>query len=315
MAITLEEQFESRQNTANSTGYDAVRVFHSTDAQGDPDYAIANLPDGIGAAHPELALCYLKTVDATGTGGFDPDTGDEVIKVTYNYGPPERRPSNQNDEIWEYDMNSQTTHINRVKNDGGGTPLQWIYDADNLNGTQGLLSAIEPDENGNIIGVDAYRPFGALRVTKYYNATTVDKTFRQTIYDLQGKTNDAAWPPSPDNDWAANEVLFLGANIRYNLTDNEAVVTYNFLFGPTNPAETFEVWANDFYLTAETVTVNVAARKPFEYIWALMETHEVPDSQSGVVSDSEIQTWPRRIGVARIYEEGDFSTLGLVGPS
>jgi len=312
MAITLEERITSRATTVNIDGVGMKEIYHVKDGGNDP-YSILGDLSAIGSAHPTVAFSTLESI-----GVKRVEAGSDLLEVTYNYTPPSKGDgANANDEIWEWDLTSRTAHIDSVENietapPGTFEPNQLTYDADNETTAKAdrKLNLIGVDGD-NVKGVDVYRPTGSLRVTKTYSPITAfDSADRAVIAAARNTTNDDTFV-----DWTAGEVLFLGARIRYSTVNNNAQVTYNFLFGASQTDVKFDVWKlTDPVVDASTAEVTLATVLPFEYIWGDPVKKKVPvslgDPDLGFKWEKHFQT----INQATVYQPSDFDLLGLVGP-
>jgi len=306
MATTLKTELlgKSGDLTKNEDGYSET-LYYRVEGTNDPRQVMSDLNAlgfAIKSTHPVYGTqSIVKEVLAK----QDPEAPEYAL-LEVNYGPPDTDSNNgdfnDNNERWEFDLVAKQTKILSVES-AAVDPTKTY--ARQWNG-QGQIAAGEVDtaigRNGNRVeGTSVYRPFGAMRCTKKYeDKAEVDAGVRNTIYQLQGKTNKAAFIGH-----AQKTVLFLGANVRYP-GDTTAEVGYNFLFGFPQ-----DVTVDVFYPGGGGAILTPAALGqvfPFETVAFTM-------GERTSVSDINVKvTAPERAGVYTTYLEGDFGPLGLVGP-
>jgi hypothetical protein len=234
--------------------------------------------------------------------------------VTYEYARSDRG-GNQgggtstpdaNGELWTFNLVSQTTSINAVKTKNG-VAQQVTYDGSALLGETGRYSAINFDDD-SVTGVDVYRPAETVSVTKVYDSISqVNQSYRETLRSLQNTVNDSTWPNN--SEFGPGELLFLGADISYNLDEDTATINYSFQAGNPQPEQKYTVWKSGDITDTETVEVTVAKLYPFQIIWAPIERRK--KEPLGEKSKSVYNT--KSINVADVYEYGDFTQLKISG--
>lgn len=298
---TFKELFNSRLVGITKDGITTKEVYHITD-ESDP-YSVTGLPV-IGSAHPTLLLSFLKTTN------IKPVEADSTLLLTLTYGPSDSNNPNQNEngEVWEWDMQAQTTHINAVRE----ASLQKTWD--NKGNVNAEVTTVIGADGSTSRGVDVFRPTGALRVTKEYDKATVcDLAFRQTRYDMQNTVNDGVW-----FDWVEREVLFLGSRIRISEVDESASVAYNFLFGRKKTApNNYTIFKQDPDAQAlpgsAYQTVDIGDVYPFQEIWTEFGEIKVPISVDPLGERVKLKGM-LSVNKATVYEQSDFTALGLGGP-
>ena len=173
---------------------------------------------------------------------------------------------------------------------GGGT--QHITQSLATVGSYSTPSGIAPDYKGaigvtkdNVAGVDIKVPLYQFQETHYLDDADVTNAYKGTLFSLTGKVNNATF-----KGFAAGECLFLGATgTKRNSEDWE--ITYRFAASP-----------NRSNITIGGITgIN---KKGWEYLWVRYE--DVKDETAG-----RIVKQPQSAYVEKVYEEGDFSALGI----
>jgi len=169
---------------------------------------------------------------------------------------------------------------------------------------------------GEPVGVDVYRPYGAITVNKLYDIGEINQAYRDKLYKAQNTLNDAAWL---NGEFGEKEVLFLGSSINYDYAAQLASIDYSFLFGkkrdkvqillrkPTASA------AGGLTLPpAEGEFLNVY---PFEYIWLQYPEVDKAPKSTNPADGTVFCRYPARMYRSTLYLTSDFNELGLVGPS
>jgi hypothetical protein len=319
MAYQYEELPTSRSTGKARGGYTNTRIFKVwSDLPADEtvllDPEAVALDAGIvalGTAHPTIPAVVLKSIKVVANA--------EVLNrgtVTYEYARSDRG-GNQgggtstpdaDGEIWTFNMVSQTTSISAVKNDGNTGPQQLTYDGANKKGAQ-LYSAVNFDDNG-AQGVDVYRPAETVSVTKVYDSVAeVNQSYRETLRSLQNTVNDSTWPNR--SEFKPGELLFLGADISYNLDEDTATVNYSFQAGNPQPEQKYEVWADpDDPDAVVTTMITVPKINPFQIVWAPLDTRI---QKASATQKALTFTYVKSINVADVYEYGDFTQLKIEG--
>jgi hypothetical protein len=208
---------------------------------------------------------------------------------------------NENNEIWTWNMISQSVHINAVSSING-VPQQVTFDAENKKGAN-LYSSIGATEE-EVLGADVYRPAGTLNVSRTYGTIAeVNEAYRVQLRDLGNTINDARWPDN--SEFGPGELLFLGADISYNILENTATVNYSFQFGSVVENEEFLVWNTE---KTGTVAVKIPKRYPFQVVSIPMYSQK-----TGEKPNMKITVNPLSVSLADVYKWADFSVFKLIG--
>ena len=311
MALTiLTDLIDSRKIQINKNGKVLTELY--TIEGFNPYDVIADLPS-IGSAHSTVLGVTLDNIDVTPLKALDPDSGElNRSRMVLTYSTPQRNTepqANDNEEIWEFDMNARTVHIDSVPSKSD----QLTFDADNTTGAN--LNNILGQDGDTIKGADVYRPTGSLRVTKYYDTVDVDADFRQGLFVRQNNVNEDAWM-----DWSAYQILFLGARIRYGVDADTTEVVYNFIFGSTETDMTYNIFKKQGTFTDEFTTVTLKNARdettsiyPFEYLSISAQDRDFPISYNDPTQGKKRVRGISEISVAKVYEETSFDYFGLVG--
>ena len=177
-------------------------------------------------------------------------------------------------------------------------PLTWTFSGTTLGKTQLVTqsyattryggsapnygSAINVDQNG-VKGVEIGIPGLEFQIEKTLARGILTLAYVMTLVNLTYKTNIAAF-----RNFAAGELLFLGAEFR-NGSTGEVTVVFKFSASPNRTGLSFG-------------TISGVAKKGHEYLWIDYEAWE---------SDGYVIRRPRGVYVERVYEEGDFTLLGI----
>jgi len=147
--------------------------------------------------------------------------------------------------------------------------------------------AINSDGATRVEGVDIVVPVYNFSETHYLANATVDAVdptnYKQGLFNLTGKVNAAAF-----KGFAAGEVLFLGASGSQRGTEDWEI-TFKFAASPNT--------------TGRTVgSITGIDKKGWEYMWVQYQ----PSAGTG-----RLLSVPVAVHVEKVYEDGDFSTLGI----
>jgi len=137
----------------------------------------------------------------------------------------------------------------------------------------------------NVEGVDIAIPVYNFSETHYIDDALVTPAYRGTLFSLTGKTNNAAFKGC-----AAGECLFLGAS-GSKRGEEDWEITFRFAASP-----------NRTNITVGDITV--ASKKGWEYLWVRYADAEDATAKALV-------KLPVAAYVEKVYEEGDFSQLGI----
>ena len=137
----------------------------------------------------------------------------------------------------------------------------------------------------NVDGVDITVPVYSFSETHYLPSDQVTMEYRTTLFGLTGKVNSAAF-----KGMAAGECLFLGASGSKRGADDWEI-TFRFAASPNRTG-----------ITVGDITG--ISKKGWEYMWV-----RYADSED--TAAKAIVKKPVAVYVEKVYEEGDFSTLGI----
>ena len=199
-----------------------------------------------------------------------------------------------------------TAHYQKAENQQAEPPETGdsSYSFDTGGGTQHITQSIQtigkyapagktaPDFKGaigvtheSVEGVDITTPIYNFSETHYLADGVVTGAYKATLFSLTGKVNNAAF-----KGFAAGEVLFLGASgCKRGAGDWE--ISFRFAASP-----------NRTNLTVGDITG--IAKKGWEYMWVRYADAEDAAAKALVKK-------PASVHVEKVYEEGDFSGLGI----
>lgn len=140
-------------------------------------------------------------------------------------------------------------------------------------------------QNGQVNGIDVVIPQFNFRITKRVANASITNSYAAILARITGRTNDATF-----FSFAQGELLFKGATFRQG-TNIDPEVTYEFAASPNVTGLVFG-------------SITGVAKKGHEYLW--VEYEETPDTTAG-----RMAMQPRTVWVHRIYEEDDFTDLGI----
>jgi len=242
--------------------------------------------------------------------------------VTYDYselsgGGNKQAQRNEYNEVWSFDMVSQSTTVNSVESaeptDDGRTYQTMLSLYTTVTYPFADTIAIG-DDNGQAVGAEVYRPYGALRVNKLFDIAEVTKDFRSTMREMQNTLNASPWL---DDEFDVQEILFLGSSIEYDYLSQKASVDYNFLFGKTRKDVLFKVLdkpateASPFWADAPLATLF-----PFDHVWMRFPPENNIEKTANTPADGMVyRRYPTHVYKCKLYDTSDFTRLGLVGPN
>lgn len=180
------------------------------------------------------------------------------------------------DPAVSFDTTGGTRHLNRSLATTSITPAE----ATNYGG------AIEVDGEGNVNGVDVTMPVMTFSETHTFAPSKVTTAYRKQLFLLTGTVNQTAF-----RGFAIGEVLFLGASGQKNGEFWD--ITFKFAVSPNRT----NIKVSD--------TVTVAKKRGWDYLWVRFGEKAVQGALLKV---------PIAAYVERVYEDGDFSQLGLAKP-
>ena len=175
-----------------------------------------------------------------------------------------------------FDTTGGTRHLNRSLETLSKTPAT----ATDYGG------AIEVDGEGNVNGVEVTMPTMTLSETHTFADAKVTSDYQKRLFTLTGTVNKATF-----RGFAAGEVLFLGASGQRS--GDFWDLTFKFAVSPNRS----NVKVSD--------TVIVAKKRGWDYLWVRFGEKAV---------QGDLLKVPIAAYVERVYEDGDFSQLGLAKP-
>jgi len=314
LAIILEEQFDSRVGGVSKSGYTEKRVYHVKN-EADPTEILEQLKPDIGQVHPTLADTFVSNIS------IKPLEALELLEVTYDYsalsgGGNKQAQRNEYNEVWSFDMVSQSRTINSVESEeptNDGRTYQTMVSLYTTVPFPFADTIVIGDNNGQAVGTDVYRPYGALRVNKLYDVAEVTKDFRTTLRSMQNTLNNAPWL---NGEFGFEEILFLGSSIEYDYLSQKASVDYNFLFGSTKENVKIKVLDKPATAAAPYWETEFAKVFPFDHIWMRFPPeNNVENTANTPEAGMAYRRYPTHVYKCKLYDSSDFSVLGLVGPN
>lgn len=136
-----------------------------------------------------------------------------------------------------------------------------------------------------IDGTDITVPVFSFSETHYFNAALITGAYQQTLFYLTGRVNGGGF-----KGFAAGEVLFLGASGSKSGFDDWEI-TYRFAASPNVSG-------------LSVGNINGINKEGWQYLWVRFDDDE--DTAAKTLIKKPISAY-----VERVYEYGDFSTLGI----
>ncbi len=199
--------------------------------------------------------------------------GAGVWEVSVRYGKKE--PKDTGESQFSFDTGGGTTHITQSLQ----TIAKYAPAGKTAPDFKGAIGVTQDSVEGTDVTIPVYN----FTETHYIAAALVTGAYKATLFSLTGRTNNA-----PFKGFAAGEVLFLGASGSLRGEDDWEI-TFRFAAS-----------ANVTGLTiGDIVGVD---KKGWEYLWVRYADAE---DQNVLVKK------PIAVYVERVYEEGDFSLLGI----
>ena len=197
--------------------------------------------------------------------------------VTVEYVAPEEVEPETGDSSFSFDTGGGTQHVTQsIQTVGSYAPAGKT--APNFKGGIGVT-------HDNVEGVDITIPVYNFSETHYIDDALVTPAYRGKLFSLTGKVNNAAFKGC-----AAGECLFLGAS-GSKRGEEDWEITFRFAASP-----------NRTNITVGDITV--ASKKGWEYLWVRYADEE--DAAAKMLVKRPIAAY-----VEKVYEEGDFSQLGI----
>ena len=194
---------------------------------------------------------------------------------TASYAPFEySEPPQTGESVFNFDTGGGTQHITQSLQTAGRYPGS----APDFKGAIGVT-------HDNVEGVDITVPVYTFSETHYLAASQVTNAYKMTLFNLTGKVNNGSF-----KGLAAGECLFLGASGSKRGTDDWEI-TFRFAGSPNR--------------TGLTVgPISGINKKGWEYLW--VRYSDIEDTASHTLVKQPIGAY-----VEKVYEEGNFSSLGI----
>ena len=199
--------------------------------------------------------------------------GAGVWEVSVRYGKKE--PKDTGESVFSFDTGGGTTHITQSLQ----TVAKYAPPGKTPPDFKGAIGVT----HDSVEGTDVTIPVYSFTETHYIAAASVTGAYKATLFALTGKTNNA-----PFKGFVPGEVLFLGASGSLRGEDDWEI-TFRFAASPNVTGLTI----------GDIVGVD---KKGWEYLWVRYADAE---DQNVLVKK------PIAVYVERVYDEGDFSLLGI----
>lgn len=187
-------------------------------------------------------------------------------------------PPQENDNVYSFDTTGGTEKITQSKE----TIASYAPSGLTARSCKGAIGVDGKAVNGCEITVPVFR----WEEKVWLAPSTVTNAYRITCHNLTGKTNASTFRGFP-----AGDVLFLGVRGSRTGTASDDLWEVTFIFAASPNATNITVG-----------DITVAAKKGWEYLWVLYEDAADTDMLVKV---------PRAAYVERVYDSGDFSSLGI----
>jgi len=267
---TLTERIDSREWTTGAK--QSVTMFYVLDGTSDDvtarDLLLSSTPgtyDGLVRDECSLEPIFVDTVN---------DAGKWECSV--RYVKPEYQEPEVGESSFSFDTGGGTQHITQslqtiASYAASGTPPDF----------QGAIGVT----HDSVEGVDITVPVYNFSETHYLADTVVTEAYKQTLFQLTGKVNNA-----PFKGFAAGEVLFLGAS-GSKRGEEDWEITFRFAASPNRTG-----------LTVGSITG--IDKKGWEYMWVRYADGEDEVAHAMVKK-------PVAVYIEKVYELGDFTQLGI----
>lgn len=268
MTIAIQEKIDSRRVTTgeNASAELTYTVTGSADDVAVREHLELNTP----AEHGGLSR---HTID------IEPvvvDSGSNTGRWTATVRYARRQPIQiGGDGEWTFSTGGGTQHITQSLGTVGSYAASGT--APDMKGAIGY-------DGERVEGVDITVPVFNFSETHRFAASSVTQAYKEALYNLTGKTNNAAW-----RGFGAGEVLFLGADGSYRGGDEYADITFRFAASPNRS-------------NINVGGINVTSKNGWDYMWVRYE-----DKTDG----DNLVKQPSAVYVEKVYEGGNFAALGI----
>jgi len=272
----MEEAADSRRRTINKNGSVELRFVArgSNNDQEIVNHALANIP-GTYADLPHQET----VVDWQGPGVWQILARYAPNSVTSQAQVEPVPPPQVGDSEFSFDTTGGTQHITQAKSTVAVYPDPAIGVASDWQGAIGVT-----DDGVN--GIDVVVPEEVYQETHQIAHATVIGSLKAAISALTAKVNNATF-----KGYAAGEVLFIGAQGRRRKTEDFWTITFF-----------FRISRNATSIVVGPITVT--SKEGWDYLDVQYESAE-DETASMMVKK------PVAARVYRVYDRGDFSTLGI----
>lgn len=206
--------------------------------------------------------------------------GGELWDATVAYGPRDGTTQETGSSTYTFETGGGTQHITQSLEtlSSVGIPDYTPPETQQAIGVNG----------DSIEGVDIIAPVFNFSETHYIADASVTTAYKLALYALTGKVNSASF-----RGFAAREVLFRGASGSKRVAPGGATdweITFHFSAAPSNAS------------LAISPDLTVDKEGGWDYVWVMYKD---------TASPMGVQKTPVAAYVERVYEEGDFSGLGI----
>jgi hypothetical protein len=199
--------------------------------------------------------------------------GGGLWEVSVRYGKKE--PKQPGESSFSFDTGGGTTHITQSLE----TVASYAPSGEDPPDFKGAIGV----NNDSVEGTDITIPVYNFKETHYIPIALITPAYKATLFYLTGKVNAA-----PFKGFAPGEVLFMGASGSQRGTEDWEI-TFSFAASP-----------NATGLTVGDITG--IDRKGWEYLWVRYQDAEDEDV---------LVKQPAAVYVEQVYQDGDFSLLGI----
>jgi hypothetical protein len=185
-------------------------------------------------------------------------------------------------ESWKFSMISSTKNVKYVPD--GYVMVEPVTDAGKV------LNMVNVKKDGSVEGADVYRPNFGIHVRKIWD--WISPAGVAYLNAAQNRLNITSWMG-----FDPQTVLFLGAETS-RTDDGLTEVNYDFMAGP---------YLSDVTVEGINGTLTLPVHCPHDVVWTR-------DAQATAAVGQPIRSGPITLVANRMYDNLDFSYLGLVGP-
>jgi hypothetical protein len=274
MSITVEELPDSRQWTTGAN----LSVEFSYQVRGTAsDVDAKNAMLGEAPSSYQYLARQSSQIEPVVMDTANPDGCIWKGTVRYARASQDKEPPETGESTFSFDTGGGTQHVTQsISTVNKYAPAGKT--APDFKGAVGVT-------HDSVEGVDITVPVYNFSETHYLADSVVTGAYKATLFNLTGKTNNAAW-----NGFAAGECLFLGAS-GSKRGDDDWEITFRFAASP-----------NKTGLTVGDITG--IDKKGWEYMWVRYADAEDAAAKAIVKK-------PVAVYIEKVYEEGDFGLLGI----